>query len=216
VNIYAISCLSLAVVILYFPRGWLRLGKRVTPKPPRKYNQVRVEKDLSDNAVKPLDVIAKPRNWIDFVRGALGAATVVYMMDELLGATFSKDSILYINIGILLVSLIIQMIRMERRLSLFAPIFFLQGMAIGLVGPIAGLLAMVSTWAFSPTLPNANMVLIMQGAMVACITLLLPGTDVALALVAGGLTWLPAFVSLFSRRRLAANFDKKMKVIPRA
>ncbi|MCX6938663.1 MAG: hypothetical protein NTU80_12355 [Verrucomicrobia bacterium] len=214
-NIYAIICLFVAAILLWFPRGWLRLGARLTPKPPRKYNQSKVERDIYDNSVKPLAEAAKPRNWIDLARGAIGAVTVVYTLQELLGTTESKGAVLYSSVGMLLVGVGIQMIRLEGRLSLFAPIFFLQGMAIGLIGPLAGLLAMVGTWAFSPVLPNSSAVLFVQGGLAVCLALLLPDSDMDLALVVGALTWLPVLTAILTQRRLAATFDKKMKVIPR-
>ncbi|MEN9841110.1 MAG: hypothetical protein RL376_910, partial [Verrucomicrobiota bacterium] len=134
----------------------------------------------------------------------------------LLGTTESKGVVLYCSVGIWVVGVGIQMVRLEGRLSLFAPIFFLQGMALGLVGPLAGLLAMAGTWAFSPVLPNSSAVLFVQGGLAVCLALLLPDSDMALALVIGALTWLPVLTAVLTQRRLAATFDKKMKVIPRA
>ncbi len=215
-NNYAIICLFVAAILLWFPRSWLRLGARITPKPPRKYNQTKEERDVYDNSVKPLTEAAKPRNWIDLARGAIGAVTVVFSLQELLSSTENKGVVLYCSVGMLLVAVCIQMIRLEGRLSLFAPIFFLQGMAVGLIGPLAGLLAMVGTWALSPVLPNSSTVLFVQGGLAVCLALLLPDSDLALALVVGALTWLPVLTAVLTHRRLAANFDKKMKVMPRA
>jgi hypothetical protein len=216
VNLFAITCLIVAAILLWFPRGWLRLGARLTAKPPRKYNQMRVERDVYDNSVKPLAEAAKSRNWIDLARGAIGAVTVVFTLQELMGTTESKGVALYCSAGMLLVGVGVQLIRLEGRLSLFAPIFFLQGMAIGLIGPLAGLLAMLGTWGLSPVLPNSSAVLFVQGGLAVCLSLLLPDSDLELALLAGGLTWLPVLIAVLTQRRLAATFDKKLKIIPRA
>lgn len=214
-NIFAIICLFVAVTLLWFPRGWLRQGARLTAKPPRKINQSKVERDIHDNTVKAGAEVAKPRNWIDLTRGAIGAGTVVFTLQELLGSTETTGGVLYGSLAVLLVAVAIQMVRMEGRLSLFAPIFFLQGMTIGVIGPLVGLLAMAGTWAVSPMLPNSSAVLFVQGGLAVGLTFLLTDSDWVLPLVITGLTWLPVLTSALTRRRLSATFDKKQKVVPR-
>jgi hypothetical protein len=70
--------LALAIALLCFPRGWLRFGVRVTPKPARKVNQHKVERDPYDRSPKPLQEMAKSRNWVDFFRAAAGGGGTSY------------------------------------------------------------------------------------------------------------------------------------------
>lgn len=206
--------LALGVFLLWFPRNWLRLGKRVTSKPPRKYNQAKIERDPHDQSVSPLVEGAKPRNWLDWFRALIGSWVITGVLAEPGSAPPHQHAAQLSLIGVLLVGVAVQMIRFEGRLSLFAPVFFLQGMTFGLVGGVVGAIAMFGSWALSPMLPTVGALLFVQGAATLCLALLLeiePVYGFALA----GLAWLPPVLAILLRKRLAASFDKKLKVIPR-
>ncbi len=207
--------LALALLLLFFPRNWLRLGKRVSAKAPRKYNQAKVERDPHDQAVKPLVEAAKPRNWLDFFRALIGAAVVFRVAEEHGGAVTASSSALPWITAALVLAVVAQMIRLEGRLSLFAPIFFLQGLAFGIAGGVIGVITMLGAWALTPVLPTAGALLFVQGAVALCLSLLLNPQELAPGIVLAGVTWLPVLVSVLLRKRLAAAFDKKLKIIPR-
>ena len=208
--------LALSLLLLWFPRNWLRFGVRVTPKPPRKYNQTKVERDPYDKSVKPLGEAAKSRNWLDLFRAMIGAYGVLRVAEQQAqGELADAPVLLALAAGALLVGTMVQMIRLQGRLSLFAPIFFLQGLTFGATGGMVGTIAMLGTWGLSPVLPSAGALLFVQGAAALCLSLLLRGADPVLGMVAAGVTWVPVLISVLFRKRLAAAFDKKLKVIPR-
>lgn len=211
----SIILLTLALFLLFFPRNWLRLGKRVTAKPLRKYNQTKVERDPYDQTMHPLVEAAKSRNWVDFFRALIGVAVVAHVAEQHGGGLGQSSAALPWVALALALAVIAQMIRLEGRLSLFAPIFYLQGLTIGLAGGVIGLFTMLVTWALTPVLPSPGALLFVQGAATLCLTLLLSDTDVAPGILLAGLAWLPMLISVLLRRRLAAVFDKRQKIIPR-
>ena len=208
--------LALSLLLLWFPRNWLRFGVRVTPKPPRKYNQAKVERDPYDQSVKPLAEATKSRNWLDLFRAMIGGYGVLNVAEQhALGGFAAAPTVLSAAAAVLLVAAVVQMIRLEGRLSLFAPIFFLQGLTFGVSGGTIGTMAMLGSWALSPVLPTAGALLFVQGAATLCLSLLLRGADPELGMVMAGVTWVPVLVSILLRKRLAASFDKKLKIVPR-
>ena len=188
----------------------------MTPKPPRKYNQAKVERDPHDQSVKPLVEAAKLRNWVDLFRALVGAAVLFYVARENSGGGSTvTDDLLAAVVGVLVVAVIAQMIRLQGRLGLFAPIFFLQGMNLGINGAVVGLIAMLGTWALTPVLPSAGALLFVQGAVTLILCFLLSEANPALGMIVAGVTWLPMVVSVLMRKRLSAAFDKKLKIVPR-
>ena len=207
--------LALGVFLIWFPRNWLRFGKRVTPKPPRKYNQVKTERDPHDRSVSPVVEAVKSRNWLDWFRAMVGSWVLFIVADDYAKGAALNTTALTVAGGVLGVGVFIQMIRLEGRLSLFAPIFFLQGMNFGVNGLVIGAIAMLGAWALSPVLPSAGALLFVQGASTLCLGLLLRDAEPVLAMIVAGLTWIPPLVSVLLRKRLAASFDKKLKIMPR-
>jgi hypothetical protein len=187
----------------------------VTPKPARKYNQAKVERDPYDQAAKPMVEAAKPRNWIDFFRAGIGAFTLLYVMEQKAGDFETAPKFLFWAGGAMFVAVLLQMIRYQKKLSFYAPTFFLQGLTFGLAGGVIGMIAMVGSWALSPILPTAGALLFVQGAVTLCLSLLVSGADPVLGMVAAGLVWTPVLISVLLGKRLAASFDKKLKIMAR-
>lgn len=207
--------LALGLLLIWFPRNWLRFGVRVSPKPPRKYNQTKVERDPYDLSVSPVVEGVKSRNWLDFFRAMIGSWVVLGVAAERGGGMASGSTTLTLAASALGVAGLIQMVRVEGRLSLFAPIFFLQGMNFGMNGGIIGAITMIGAWALSPVLPSAGALLFVQGAATLCLGLLLRNAEPVLGMIMAGLTWVPVLISVLLRKRLAASFDKKLKIVPR-
>ncbi|MBC8010849.1 MAG: hypothetical protein H7067_12225 [Burkholderiales bacterium] len=207
--------LALGLLLIWFPRNWLRFGMRVSPKPPRKYNQSKVERDPYDLSVSPVVEGVKSRNWLDLFRAMVGSWVVLGVAADSAGGMAPGSTTLTLAASALGVAVLIQMVRMEGRLSLFAPIFFLQGMNFGMNGGIIGAITMLGAWALSPVLPSAGALLFVQGAATLCLGLLLRNAEPVLGMIMAGLTWVPVLISVLLRKRLAASFDKKLKVISR-
>lgn len=208
--------LVFSLLLLWFPRNWLRYGARVTPKPPRRYNVPKPERDPYERTVHPLEEAAKPRNWVDWGRAAVGAFGVAAMAFEQPEGTLGVHAPTAALQGFVLVTAtLIQMIRIETRLSLFAPIFFLQGMTFGVAGWLVGLLSMLGSLALTPILPGPGAVLFVQGGLVLSLGMLLQKAAPVDLMVLAGAIWLPVLLSVLLKKRLSASFDKKLKVIPR-
>ena len=208
--------LAFALLLLWFPRGWLRHGLRVTPKPARRFNQAKTERDPHERGVKPLEEAVKSRNWVDLLRAAVGAYGVTSAaFHPPAGFQGAHTPTLIWQGSLLALAVLFQMVRLEGRLSLFAPIFFLQGMTFGVAGMLVGLLAMVGSWALTPMLPGPGAVLFVQGGITLSLGLLLQDTEPKLLMVLTGVIWLPVLTSVLLRKRLSASFDKRMKVVSR-
>ena len=211
-----IPILCFSLLLLWFPRTWLRLGKRVTAKPQRRYNVSKPERDPYDKTIYPLAEAAKSRNWVDLFRGAVGAYGLfeagLLPPPNVVGLDTITASI---QGGVLLLAMLIQMVRYETRLSFFAPIYFLQGMCFGVAGGLVGALAMLGCWGLSPLLPGAGPVLFVQGCLVLVLGLLLKGADPTLLMTLAGIIILPSILSVLMRKKLSASLDKRFKVIPR-
>lgn len=165
----------------------------------------------------PLAEAGKARNWIDFARGAVGGYALIAFALQAPEDTVGVHTVTLIWQGVVLaLAALMQMARMEGRFSLFAPIFFLQGLTLGAAGWLVGLLAMVGSWALTPVLPGPGAVLFIHGAFTLILGLLLPGQAPALVMVLAGVVWLPVLLSVLLKKRLSASFDKRTKVVSRS
>ncbi len=113
--------LAIALLLLCFPRGWMRFGKRVSPKPPRKINESKVERDPYDRSPKPLQEAVKSRNWVDFFRAAAGGYAVMLVAQQWSADPDSAPTgwVLTSVAGVLVIGTIVQMVRLEGRLGLY-------------------------------------------------------------------------------------------------
>ncbi len=212
-----IPILVFALLLLLFPRNWLRHGPRVGGRPVRRQpGEPAPERDPNERGLKPLVEAAKPRNWIDFGRGAVGALALtcaaILAPEGGLGGDWQTLTLHGVVLG---VASIVQMLRVEGRLTLFAPIYFLQGVTFGIAGWFVGLVAMVGSWALTPVLPGPGGLLFVQGAVALSLGLLLGNTAPPALMILAGVIWLPMLVSILMHRRLSASFDKRLKWVPR-
>lgn len=207
---------GLVLGLLAVPRGWLRSGPKVRKKSSRRQKQEEWTpgRDPGDRSLRVTEEIAKPRNWIDLARAGLATWLLTLLLPELPGvAEWDALSRTLLIAGVLAAGCLVQTLRFESRLSLFAPVFYLQGVALGLLGPVPGLLAMVAAWGLSPMLPGPVSMLFCQGALATGLGLLLLDAEFGPALVAGGVTILPAMVAVLAKRRLNAGLEKKPKLV---
>jgi len=167
--------------------------------------------------VKLVVEATKSRNWVDLFRGAVGAYGVTSASFTPSADGSGLDALaIWVQAAILVVAVFIQMVRLEGRFSLFAPIFFLQGIAFGVGGPLVGVLAMIGCWGLSPVLPSAAAVLFVQGGLVLSLGFLLhPERTPHFLLINAGVTWMPVLIAVLLQKRLSASLDKRLKVVPR-
>jgi hypothetical protein len=206
-----------ALILLWLPRHWLRRGPRMdiggrrSPRP-------RVDKENEEPGIKPLAEMSKGRNWSDFLRAAVGGHVITSLAvlppAELSGP--HKPTLWLV--GVLLgAGVLVQMLRVEGRVTLFAPVFYLQGLSLGVVGALTGSLAMVGSWVLTPILPGVGAILFVQGGVVLILGLLFenPAASPALVMITSGLVWTPVLTSVLFRKRLSAAFEKRSKVVAR-
>jgi hypothetical protein len=206
---------ALALVLLWFPRGWLRAGARVASKPARRAGPTRQERDPQAQALHPLQEAVKARNWVDFFRALAGTIAIFYAVERPTEDGLADTFWSWLTLGPLVVGVAVQMIRMEGRLGLFAPIFYLQGMLLAAGGPVVGLLSMIGAWALAPVLSGPAALLFVQGSAALILGFMQGTMSPAFIGSLGGLMWMPALVSVLLRKRLSASFDKKVKLVSR-
>jgi hypothetical protein len=213
--------LGVALALLWLPRQWLRigaLGAGRSRRRPQDWSPNR-DREPGDRSVRFGDEIGKLRNWVDILRAFAGGAAVGGLFEGV--AAFAaadpkptKDTLqllLVLKVVILLAGVFMQMLRFEGRLTLFAPIFYLQGLAFGLLGLWAALLAIIGVWALNPVLPSAAILLFVFAILELILGFLLkvPHKETTLA---ASLSAVPTLISIMTKRHLA-QFTKKTKII---
>ena len=204
--------LPVALLVLWVPRQWLRYGGKLISIPqPRRPG--RDERDSRDESLKFSAAFAKPRNWVDFLRALGGGLAICYMCFEPApDAPRAVDTqIFVVQCVILGLAILIQTIRIENRLTLVAPIFFLMGLSFGLVGWKAALFACVAIWTINLVLPSVSVFLVVFGALQLCFGLLF-GSRLSLpaSILAASLAMAPVLLSGITKRRLV-QLNKKSR-----
>jgi len=213
--------LLIGLVLLWLPRGWLRIGKPsvTTKRRLDRDEEVDRQRQPSDHSLWIGDEFKRMRNWLDFFRGLAGGAAVVYalpvLVDQFLGVPGSSEAKLVIGLtgGLFLAATLIQMIRIEERLSLTPPIFFLAGISFALLGPKTGLIAFVAIWAINVALPNPSIFMSVYGTLIILLGIGL-GAGRLESLLMGGLFVVPPFVAIMFKRRLT-RIKKRKKIVAR-
>ncbi len=214
--------LILGLALLWTPRGWLRLGRpeaasgRRANKPSGGPNRDRAP---GDNSVWAGEEFSRRRNWIDLLRGLAGGYAVVATVPVLVRAWLDIPGFdpgrteLTAQGALLLTAVLIQMVRIEERFTLFPPIFFLLGLAFPVVGAKAALIGFFAIWSINIVLPNPAMFLTAYAGGIAILAIFI-GQGAQRGVLMAGLAAFPALVAVLFRRRLA-QFRKRTKVIIR-
>lgn len=220
----------LALLVLWFPRQWLRLGRGATRRlrwlrrsRRRSAEQLRT-REPGEVRLTAAEEFAKPRNYIDFLRAFVGGLLLVghgeweivaAIRYEATGtavdAAASLAGLDYLRMALLFVGVLIQFLRFEGRLTFYAPIFYLGGLGFALCGIDAGLFAFAVGWTLNtaaPLLPGGFLSL--YALLVFMLGLLFRGLGDSYVVFMGAVSFLPVLVSLLARRSLAI-FVKRMK-----
>ena len=209
------------LLLLWFPRQWMRLGlavrrRRRSGVPKRRDEEPWLRRDPSDQSLSLRREVRKLRNYFDLLRAAVGGVAIMGLGDidpaiqvGEAGEPLSPWVLLALNVGILLVGLLIQTIRTERRhLTFFASVFFLAGLSITLCSPWGALFAFVLVWGLNPMVGSAVGFLTLYGVLQGVFGALFLGRHEILPVVAGVICWLPMLLSLMFRRPLVV-FTRK-------
>lgn len=113
---------------------------------------------MGDNSVRLREEIAKKRNYLDLLRSGVGSWCVTHACFVVApaagGASQEAMPVFALQAAIFTVAVVIQTLQWDEGISLFAPIFFLQGLTVGVAGYEAAIFAGVLIWAINSVLPN--------------------------------------------------------------
>ncbi|QYM80633.1 hypothetical protein K0B96_08540 [Horticoccus luteus] len=211
-----------ALLLLWAPRSWLYFGEKAR-KPHRRgaigrlANRLRrppVSYDRSTRIVRFWAELLKKRNFLDLLRAGAGAWALVdfsFVFDSADAASLANDStvamITGVKAGVLLIAVAIQTVRSneERRghaLVFVAPIYFVTGVSLGVVGFVPGALAWALIWAVSPMLFGPERLLITYTFLLGIFGPLFGGWGNVIAWMPAAAALLPVLISIFGKRPL--------------
>ncbi len=217
-----------ALILLFFPRQWLRAGRKATRKlrwlrRSRSHTKDPTQiREPGDTRLRFGEEFTKPRNYIDFLRGLGGGLVILGNKDWEIASCFQMpidhvpetgqiDVLMYVRMAILLLAVIVQFIRYEGRMTYYAPIFFLGGLGFALCGFSAGFFAFVVGWTMNSAMPlTPTGFLSAYALLIFMLGLIFRGVSDYFVMFAGIVSFLPVLVSLLARRSLAM-FNKRMK-----
>ncbi len=215
--------LLIALALLWCPRQFLRVGVRIgSQHRRRKFDRQSNERGPQDSSVSLQHELKKLRNYIDYGRAALGGAVIFgttytdACIRVVSGApTGSGRLVLGLQVLIVLIGMLIQLVRLEPRLKLFASIFYLMGLALGLCGLKVGGFATVMIWAINIAgLPPAGFLFLYGATLLAFASVFNGGrllsVDNRNAIIAAVIVAAPALISWMAREKLV-HFIKRSK-----
>jgi hypothetical protein len=208
--------LLLALLLLWFPRQWLRLGAVLVKRRSRSAGKIQSSqepwnmREPGDLSVDFLTEFSKFRNYVDLIRAVAGSVCVVGGLHVEPCLTLAPDAnpgqatgLLVLKGLMLLVALLIQTIRHEhRRFTFYPPIFFLGGLSMILCEPFGALFAFILIWAFNPVLRNAQGFLTVYAILMLAFGEYFSGWGDKSSMFAGFLCFLPVLLSLLAQRPL--------------
>lgn len=211
-----------ALLLLWMPRQWLRVGGSLF-KRRRKSGNVRrdreAEREPGDNSIYFRDEFMKVRNYVDFFRAGIGGLAIVGLpvadiapaLQALPDAAPWRGYVVDgVWIAVLLVGVLIQSFRFEKRSAMFPPIFYISGLTFGTCGVAVAAPAVVLTWAINTTLSGPLAFLCLYAGTIGIFGFLL-SDDLEQVGVTTALVFLPVLISLLAKKRLV-HFSKKVKV----
>jgi hypothetical protein len=217
----SVPYLLFSLVLLWLPRQWLRVGARVMPNRQRsrstsRDSNPRHERQPGDRSIRLREELVKGRNYFDLLRGSIGSWSVMHFCFTLPPATDAPSSDrwtqLALQTAIFVVAVLIQMIRWNGKISLFAPVFFLMGLTVGVCGWQIALFATVLVWALNVALPNPEAFLLFLASALAGFSYVFLGTITLMILLGAALVFLPVVVSLLLKERLMVK-TKRPKAV---
>lgn len=201
--------LLLAIVLLWLPRSWLRLGPKWASGR-RRSGESRgsdPSQDPADGRIHFRREIGRLRNHLDLLRAAAGGLILAGFpgfesaLSRFGFAPSTRE--LVVRGAVLLVGLLIQTVRWERgRLTFYPPVFYVGGIMFGLVSPLAALFAFILAWAVSPLLSPPAAFLTVHAGLVLVFSQVFAGGGLLPALVGASLGFLPVLLSLLAGKPL--------------
>lgn len=205
--------LLVALLLLWLPRHWLRLGKKLVASPKTR-QQSRDDRVFNQLPVELAQVFGKVRNWVDFCRAAVGSLAVgtVCFQPGVDDAVAGHRTVLIVQSLVLIIAVTIQTVRYQGRLTLFAPLFFVFGLSFGLVGWQAAAFAFVTVWLGYPVFKKTGLILFFYAVLVLVYGVVLAHAPLFRVILACFLALLPLLLSATTNRRFT-QLNKKNKPV---
>jgi len=148
--------LILALLMLWFPRQWMRLGKLWRNKRKERETMERFAQDGAndpdDKSVRLKRELRNPRNYLDLLRSFLGAFALWRFSFE--AGADREGLVLAVCAVVTFVGVLIQSLRWRERITFFAAIFYYAGMSCGMGDGYPGALAFLLVCAVNPVIPT--------------------------------------------------------------
>lgn len=215
--------LLIAIVLLWFPRHWLRVGsflkRRSKSAAKRAASEPWNTREPGDSRLRFSVEFSKFRNYVDMLRAAAGSLAFIgvrgefgfpaCLTPEYGSAHSSKYAVIAIRSTILLVGLLIQTARREKgKITFYPPVFYLAGLMFGLADPWSALFSFILIWAVNAIFSDAQGFLSVYALFIVSFGhLFAHGTDLSV-IFAGVLCFLPVLLSLLAKRPLVV-FSRK-------
>jgi hypothetical protein len=206
-----------AMVLLWLPRQWMRNG-RVFWRVRRRSRVVEPwnEREDGDPRLSWSGEFSKLRNYLDLFRGGIGSLALCGGMGIAPAIVPAANAgphvarqVLMLRAAVLLVGLLIQTARWQKRhLSFYPPIFYLAGLSIGLCDIRGAAFAFVLMWAFNAVVPSALGFLSIYAVLLIVFGHFFAGGGDLPSLYAGLLCLLPVVFSLLTGRPLLVQSRK--------
>jgi hypothetical protein len=205
----------LALLLLWFPRQWLRLGASIGRRARDASAAARKAKlstglpeDHDNRSVKLGSELRKRRNYFDLFRA--GAGSFALANDSFTIAPKAPPHTAYhvmLIVGLIaIIGVLIQIVRYRDRLDLFAPIFYLSGLSIGLCGVQTGAFALVMIWAIGFTMASPEGFLTCYAAVIGGFSyFFLDSQQLIVAGIVCLLVFLPTLLGLLMQRSLVMS-----------
>jgi hypothetical protein len=153
---------------------------------------------------------SKLRNYLDLLRSAVGSSAFAggFGFEACIQApdTGSRTApylVIGLRAAVLLVGVLVQTTRIERkRVTFFPPIFYLAGLSLGLCDPRAAGFAFIFMWALNPMFGNAQGLLTGYALSLAGFGFLFRAPAYWTSGYAAALVFLPVLLSLLAQRPL--------------
>ena len=163
----------------------------------------------------------KTRNYVDFLRALTGGLVLIGNPDWGISSCFGdfedlltvrEDLFIFeIQIAIIAIGVVRQFVRIEGRVTFYAPLFYFAGLAFAMCGFGAGFFAFLLVWTLNTALPIPPVGFLSVYVLVLWLMgMLFQGIGNFYVYAAAILYSLPIVVSLMARRSLAL-FTKKSK-----
>jgi hypothetical protein len=205
--------LLLGLLLLWFPRQWMRRGAAWLRRRSRKGGRIVEpwkEREFGDPRINFRTEFTKLRNYIDLLRGMTGSLVLLGGMGILPAIAAARGAsrtityqVLGVRAAILLVGLLIQTLRYrQRRITFYPPIFYLAGLSVGLCDVRGAAFAFLLIWSINPALPNAQAFLSIYALLLVLFGHFFAWRGDLQAAYAGVLCFLPVLLSLLAKRPL--------------